>query len=67
MENGLNIWNTIIRDENSFKRKNKTTVSLKTGRFNNIDQAVIVSSVGKAVQNCKLTVCCLVYIADDGS
>ena len=34
------------------KRKNEAAVNLKTGRFNNIDTAVIISSVSKAVQNC---------------
>ena len=34
-------------------RKNKAAVNLKTGRFDNINSAVIISSVCKAVQNCK--------------
>ena len=37
----------------TLSRKSKATVSLKTGRFDNIDLAVIMSSVCKAVQNCK--------------
>ena len=32
-------------------RKNKAAVNLKTGRFDNINSAVIISSVCKAVQN----------------
>ena len=35
------------------RRKNKAAVNLKTGRFDNINSAVIISSVCKAVQNCK--------------
>ena len=31
----------------------KDFVNLKTGRFDNINSAVIISSVCKAVQNCK--------------
>ena len=31
------------------RRKSKTTANLKTGCFNNIDSAVIISSVRKAV------------------
>ena len=30
--------------------KNKVSVSLKTGRFDNIDSAVFISSVSEAVQ-----------------
>ena len=33
------------------EKKNKGTVNLKTGRFNNIDSAVIISGVSVAVQN----------------
>ena len=33
------------------KEKNKAIVNLKTGRFDNIDSAVIISSGNKAVQN----------------
>ena len=36
------------------RRKNKAAVNLKTGRFDNINSAVIISSVCKAVQNCKM-------------
>ena len=32
---------------------NKAAVNLKTGRFDHINLAVIISSVCKAVQNCK--------------
>ena len=32
--------------------KNKTAVNSKARRFDNIDLAVIVSNVSKAVQNC---------------
>ena len=32
---------------------NYTAVNLKTGRFDNINSAVIISNVCKAVQNCK--------------
>ena len=39
-------------DENSLRSKSKATVNLKTGRFDNIESAVIISSVCKAVQNC---------------
>ena len=35
------------------RKKNKAAVNLKTGRFDNINSAVIISSVCKAVQNCK--------------
>ena len=42
-----------IRDENSIRWKNKATVNLKTERFNNIDSAVIISNVSKAVHNCE--------------
>ena len=38
-------------DENILRRKNEATVKLKTGRFDNIDLAVIISSVCKTVQN----------------
>ena len=31
-------------------RKNKATVILETGRFDNIDSAVIISNVSKAVR-----------------
>ena len=34
---------------NSLRRKNKAAVNLKTGRFDNINSAVIISSVCKAV------------------
>ena len=37
----------------ALRRKNKAAVNLKTGRFDNINSAVIISSVCKAVQNCK--------------
>ena len=55
------------------KEKNKAAVNLKTGRFDNIDLAVIISNVCKAVQNCRfctvllvLTVLfCLAYSAED--
>ena len=36
----LQVW-----DENSVRRKNKALVILKTGRFDSIDSAVIISSV----------------------
>ena len=39
-----------IRNENH----NNVAVNLKTGRFDNINPAVIISSVCKAVQNCKV-------------
>ena len=42
-----------ILDENSLRRKNNATVNLKTGRFDNINSAVIINSVSKAVQNWK--------------
>ena len=35
------------------KKQIETGVNLKTGRFDNINSAVIISSVCKAVQNCK--------------
>ena len=35
------------------RRKNKAAVNLETGRFDNINSVVIISSVCKAVQNCK--------------
>ena len=34
------------------RRKNKAAINLKTGRFDNINLAVIISRVCKAVQNC---------------
>ena len=34
-------------DENSLKRKNQGTVILRTGRFDIMDSAVIISSVSK--------------------
>ena len=33
------------------KQENKSTVNLKTERFDKIDSAVIISSVSKAAQN----------------
>ena len=36
------------------RRKNKAIVNLKAGRFDNVDSTVIISSVSKAKQNCKL-------------
>ena len=36
---------------NHNKEKNNTTLILKTGRFDNIGSAVIISSVSKVVQN----------------
>ena len=35
----------------SLRKKNETTVILKTERFDNIDSAVIISSVNKPVKN----------------
>ena len=53
----------------AIRRKSKATVNLKTGRFDNIDSAVIISSVSKAVQNCKFFTVLygLAYTADDDS
>ena len=45
----VNVTNNI----ECLRRKNKAAVNLKTGRFDNINSAVIISSVCKAVQNCK--------------
>ena len=42
-----------VYSQNCKGRKNKATVMLKTRRFDNIDLAVIISSVSKAVQNRK--------------
>ena len=39
------IYITIIQDENSVRRKKKAAVILKTGRIDNIDSAVFISSV----------------------
>ena len=41
-------------ERNSLRRKSEATVNLKTGRFDDIDLAVIISSVSKAVQNLKI-------------
>ena len=40
-------------DATILRWKNKVAVNLKTGRFDNINLAVIISSVCRAVQNCK--------------
>ena len=37
----------------SSRRKNKSTAILETGRFDNIDSAVIISRISEAVQNWK--------------
>ena len=45
-------WTSIPLSENTttiLRRKNIAMVILKTGRFDNIDSAVIISSVSKAV------------------
>ena len=42
-----------INNIRELRRKNKAAVNLKTGRFDNTNSAVIISSVCKAVQNCK--------------
>ena len=39
------------KQKNILMRKNRTSVTLKTGRFDNIDSAIIISSVSKALQN----------------
>ena len=41
----------LIHNENSLRRKNKATVVFKTRHFDEIDLAVIISSISKAVQN----------------
>ena len=41
------IWN-----DKSLPRKNEATVIRKTGRFDNLDSAVIISCVSQAVQFC---------------
>ena len=38
-------------DENSLRRKSNASVILKAGRFDNVDLAVIISSVSKDMQN----------------
>ena len=40
-----------------FMRKSKASVNLKTGRFDNKDLAVIISSVSTAVYNASCTLC----------
>ena len=40
--------------KSSLWRKNKVLVILKTGRFDNLDTAIIISSVSEAVQSCTL-------------
>ena len=45
------IVSNVRKIEESLERKNKTTRILKTGCFDNLDSAVILSSVSKAVQN----------------
>ena len=49
---------------NNLRRKNKASVIHKTGRFDNVDSAVIINTVSKAIQNCKH---CFAYTADDDS
>ena len=50
---------TVLTNVKTKKEKNKPAVNLKTGRFDNINSAVIISSV------CVLY--CLAYTADDDS
>ena len=38
-------------EQNGLKRENKIAIIFKTGRFNNIGSAVIISSVSRAVQS----------------
>ena len=45
------VFETQLIWKNSLSRKTKAEVILKTGRFDNIDSVVIISSVDKAVQN----------------
>ena len=55
---------------NSLRRKNKTTIILKTGRFDNTDSAVFISNISKAVPYFTLhgsTLHYLAYTADDDS
>ena len=42
-------YNKVQWDENSLMREKKITGILRTGRFDNIDSIVIISSVSKAV------------------
>ena len=76
----MGVWVEAWRPENKTKklqkpnrylrRKNKVRVNFKTGRFDNIDLAVIISSVSKAVQKILLlltVLVCLAYTADDDS
>ena len=51
---GTSIREAILKElKRNLRRKNKAAVNLKTGRFDNINSAAIISSVCKAVQNCK--------------
>ena len=52
------IWN-----DNSLRKKNKVTVNLKNGRFDNINSAVIISTVRTVVKS----EYCLAFTADDDS
>ena len=48
--------------------KNKATVILETGRFDDVDSTAIISSVSKPAQNmknCRLVLRCLAYTFDD--
>ena len=38
-------------------KENKVIVILKTRRFDSVDSAVIISSVSKTLQNCKIQLC----------
>ena len=42
-----------MKNKMKLKEENETSLVVKTGRFDNIDSAVIISSVGKAVKNFK--------------
>ena len=49
--------------ETCLRRKNKGTVNFKTGRFDNIDSTVIISSVSKAVQKASAALLTLLITA----
>ena len=53
-----------ICEENSLRRKNITTVRLKTGRFDNKDAAAIISSVSSLFQFCSALLTLLMMTAE---
>ena len=60
-EKHILFWNATNMDANSLRRKNKAAVNLKTGRFDNINSAVIISSVCKFIRAFLYLECMQVY------